>query len=96
MVTGQRHILMLTIAMVSFLSNAKTWYIDGTFRIIRHPIGNTCICTAWELNKAGSCTIRNDELKKEGRLYSGMHRAQGNSSNGYYNVFMTNNVILIL
>ena len=36
-VTGQRHILMLTIAMVSFLSKAKTWYIDGTFRIISHP-----------------------------------------------------------
>ena len=32
-----RHIILITIAMATMLGNAKTWYLDGTFRIISRP-----------------------------------------------------------
>lgn len=33
----ERHLLFATDAMIALLSKAKTWYIDGTFKVIRQP-----------------------------------------------------------
>ena len=34
---GARHIVLMTDAMLELLSKAKTWYLDGTFRIVNRP-----------------------------------------------------------
>jgi len=37
LVGHERHLLFATDAMIALLSKAKTWYIDGTFKVIRQP-----------------------------------------------------------
>ena len=36
-VDGQRHLLFATEKMLNLLSTAKTWYMDGTFKIVKEP-----------------------------------------------------------
>ena len=36
-VNFKRHIILMTAAMLSLMGNIKTWYIDGTFKIIKKP-----------------------------------------------------------
>ncbi|KAI0220396.1 hypothetical protein LSAT2_028071 [Lamellibrachia satsuma] len=36
-IDGQRHILLATEKQLSLLQNAKRWYADGTFKVVREP-----------------------------------------------------------
>ena len=36
-VTGQRHIVLATEKQLSLLNEAKQWYADGTFELIKEP-----------------------------------------------------------
>ena len=53
-VDGARHVIFMTDKQVEIMSNAKVWYLDGTFRIINRPFhqlfGIHCFV------KSGQCT----------------------------------------
>lgn len=34
---GQRHIILMSALQMDFLSSAKTWFVDGTFKVAREP-----------------------------------------------------------
>lgn len=36
-VDGQRHLIFMTDLQIKYLTTAKTWYIDGTFKVARAP-----------------------------------------------------------
>ena len=36
-VDGRRHLVFATDQMLNILCRAKTWYLDGTFKIVKHP-----------------------------------------------------------
>ncbi len=36
-VDGQRHLLFATPDQLKFLSQAKVWYLDGTFKVVKKP-----------------------------------------------------------
>jgi len=35
---GTRHLIFATGAQLEFLTNAKTWYVDATFKVIKQPL----------------------------------------------------------
>lgn len=46
----KHHIILATDQKLAHLSNAKSWYIDGTFKLVKHPFQelftiNTFVCT---------------------------------------------------
>lgn len=36
-VGNKRHLIFATDKQLDILANTKTWYIDGTFKVIKHP-----------------------------------------------------------
>lgn len=41
-VDGQRHLVFMTDLQMKYMVNAKTWYIDGTFKVARAPFVQMC------------------------------------------------------
>lgn len=39
---GQRHLVFMTTLQMKYLALAKTWYIDGTFKVARSPFVQLC------------------------------------------------------
>ncbi len=36
-VDGSRHVILATVAILSLLGKACTWYVDATFKVVRKP-----------------------------------------------------------
>ena len=36
-IDGRRHLVFATQSMLDLLSKSKTWYVDGTFKVVKEP-----------------------------------------------------------
>ncbi|KAJ7369715.1 PC4 and SFRS1-interacting protein [Desmophyllum pertusum] len=55
-VHGRRHLVFATDEQLEYLSRAKTWYIDGTFKLCRHPFTQLLTINAF---------VRKDDYAKQ-------------------------------
>lgn len=53
-VDERRHIIFATEDMLNLLTKSKTWYIDGTFKVVKHPF--TQLLTVHSFVRSGECT----------------------------------------
>ena len=53
-VDGRRHLVFATENMVTLLTRAKTWYVDGTFKVVKAPF--TQLFTIHSFVRSGECT----------------------------------------
>ncbi len=53
-VDGRRHLMFATKNMVSLLKRSKTWYVDGTFKVVKAPF--TQLFTIHSFVQSGKCT----------------------------------------
>ncbi len=53
-VDGRRHLMFATENMVSLLKKSKTWYVDGTFKVVKAPF--TQLFTIHSFVRSGECT----------------------------------------
>lgn len=52
-VKERRHIILATDAQIDLLSRAKTWYVDGTFKVVKEPF--TQLLSIHAFIKSGEC-----------------------------------------
>ena len=52
-VDGRRHLVFATQNMLDLLSKSKTWYIDGTFKVVKEPF--TQLFTIHSFVRSGEC-----------------------------------------
>jgi hypothetical protein len=53
-VDGRRHLVFATQNMVTLLARSKTWYIDGTFKVVKAPF--TQLFSIHSFVRSGECT----------------------------------------
>ncbi len=53
-VDGRRHLMFATENMVSLLKRSKTWYVDGTSKVVKAPF--TQLFTIHSFVRSGECT----------------------------------------
>lgn len=73
---GKRHIILATDQQLEHLSKAKTWYIDGTFKLVKRPFQQLFTINAFvhgRSRETGSAGVRNDVWKKKERLSCGKY-----------------------
>ena len=52
-VDGRRHLVFATQSMLDLLSRSKTWYVDGTFKVVKKPF--TQLFTIHSFVRSGEC-----------------------------------------
>ena len=72
---GKRHIILATDQLLEHLSKAKSWYIDGTFKLVKQPaaaaLHHQRICAhRWSRQTSSTC-VHIDVWKKKERLSQG-------------------------
>ena len=59
-VDDRHHIMFDTENMLKLLNNSKTWYIDGTFKVVKTPftqLVHPFICPMWGVRQTGSSCL---------------------------------------
>lgn len=60
-VGDRRHLVFSTPDMISLLKQAKVWYIDATFKVVKSiqaTVFNPCFCETKQLCQAGKITLK--------------------------------------
>ena len=52
-IDGRRHLVFVTQSMLDLLSKSKTWYVDGTFKVVKEPF--TQLFTIHSLVRSREC-----------------------------------------
>lgn len=52
-IDGRRHLVFATRSMLDLLSKSKSWYVDGTFKVVKKPF--TQLFTIHLLVRSGEC-----------------------------------------